>query len=171
MIKTIAGNLVTEKEMDVFCHQCNCFGRMGAGIAKQIAVKYPEVAKADKENFKALGAYKQFGNILPVECHDGRICVNMYSQFTYGIGVVQTDYEKFEECLRKLRIFLKDHPDKKVGFPYMIGCGLAGGKWDIIEGLLEKFSETVDNEVYIVRLPEERERESFIRDLASARTL
>lgn len=158
MITNVQGDLVRAKDIDIFCHQCNCFGKMGAGIAKQIAIIYPEVAEADRHNFAALGAYGQFGKILPVECHDGRICVNMYSQFTYGKEKRQTNYEKFEECLRRLRFYLKDCPDKKVGFPYGIGCGLAGGDWNVIEGLLKKFSETVNNDVYIVRLDEERKK-------------
>ena len=151
MITNITGDLVKDNSIDIFCHQCNCFGRMGSGIAKQIANKYPEVSEADKRNFAALGAYGQFGKILPVECHDGRICVNMYSQFTYGKGKRQTDYEKFEECLRKLKTFLKDYPGKKIGFPYGIGCGLAGGDWTIVSGLIEEFAKSVPNEVYIVR--------------------
>ena len=148
----ITGDLVENKNIDIFCHQCNCFGKMGAGIAAQIAKKYPEVAQKDRQNFLEKGAYGQFGTILPVDCHDGRICVNMYSQFTYGRGKQQTDYEKFEECLRRLSMFLKDYPDRRVGFPYMIGCGLAGGDWAVIESMIEEFAKGVRNDVCIVRL-------------------
>ena len=156
MVASIKGDLVKEKDIDIFCHQCNCFGRMGAGIAKQIAKEYPEVLSADRHNLAVFGAFGQFGKILPVRCHDGRICVNMYSQFTYGRGRRQTDYEKFGECLQQLAVFLEKHPGKKVGFPYGIGCGLAGGDWTVIEGLIERFAEKTDNDVCIVRLDEER---------------
>ena len=152
MIQNVTGDLVRDKEIDIFCHQCNCFGRMGAGIAGQIAKEYPEVKLADRRNLAVLGAYGQFGKILPVECSDGRTCVNMYSQFMYGRGKRQTDYVKFEECLDRLAVYLRKHPGKKVGFPYGIGCGLAGGDWTTIEGLLKAFAKKVENEIYIVRL-------------------
>ena len=146
----VNGDLVNGMKTDVFCHQCNCFGKMGAGIAKQIASVYPEVKDADIANFRKNGAYKQLGTILPVKCEDGRICVNMYSQFHYGRGL-QTNYEKFEDCLRKLAWYLKDYPQKTVGFPYGIGCGLAGGNWNIVEKMLRDFAEKVQNDVYVVR--------------------
>lgn len=149
-----SGNLVKAEDIDIFCHQCNCFATMGAGIAKQIATDYPEVKAADKANFKEKGAYGQLGTILPVSCHDGRVCVNMYSQFHYGKGK-QTDYEAFEKCLRKLAWFAKGQPGKKVGFPYGIGCGLAGGDWSIVEKMLQEFSQKIPNDVYIVRFADE----------------
>lgn len=149
-IFNIDGDLVKGREADVFCHQCNCFGRMGAGIAKQIAKTYPAVEQADKDNLRRKGAYGQFGTILPVDCGDGRICVNMYSQFGFGKGL-QTDYEKFDSCLQKLVRYLKDYPEKTVGFPYMIGCGLAGGDWNVIGEKLRAFAEKIPNDVYIVR--------------------
>lgn len=149
-MKYVKGDLVKDKEISVFCHQCNCFGKMGAGIAAQISREYPEVAAADKMNFITRGAAGLFGTILPVKCHDGRICVNMYSQFTYGRGKRQTDYDMFKNCLDLLEGFLKDYPDAKVGFPYMIGCGLAGGDWKVVEGMIREFSERVSNDVFIV---------------------
>ena len=42
MLIYVKGNLL-DKQWDIFCHQVNCKGVMGSGIAKQIAEKYPEV--------------------------------------------------------------------------------------------------------------------------------
>ena len=151
----IDGDLVKAKNIDVFVHQCNCFATMGAGIAKQIAMAYPEVKEADKQNFKERGAYGQLGTILPVHCHDGRFCVNMYSQFHYGKGK-QTDYEAFSKCLRELTWFAKDRPKKIIGFPYGIGCGLAGGDWNIVSRMIRSFAKKVPNDVFIIKLQEEQ---------------
>ena len=74
-IIVIDGDLVKAKDIDIFVHQCNCFATMGAGIARQIATAYPEVKEADRQNFKKKGAYGQLGTILPVYCHDGRVCI------------------------------------------------------------------------------------------------
>ena len=34
-----------EADADIICHQVNCQGAMGAGVAKQIADKWPNVKK------------------------------------------------------------------------------------------------------------------------------
>lgn len=44
MIKTVEGNILDAEE-DIICHQVNCKGVMGAGLAKQIKSKYPNVYK------------------------------------------------------------------------------------------------------------------------------
>ncbi len=144
------GDLVRENHIDIFAHQCNCFATMGAGIARQIAVEYPEVKKADMEYHQKTGAKQQFGTVLPVTCRDGRVCVNMYSQFHYGAGK-QTDYEALDKCLKELSCLALQHPGKTIGFPYGIGCGLAGGDWSIVEKMLLDFAAKIPNDVYVVR--------------------
>ena len=145
------GDLVADTSITVFCHQCNSFGVMGAGIAKQIALTYPEVKEKDRITFQHYGPDGMFGNTMPVLTSDGRWCINMYSQYHYGRGCM-TNYEKFEKCLNTLARWLSDKPsDWTVGFPYLIGCGLAGGDWNIIEPLLTSFSEKVKQKVVIVR--------------------
>lgn len=38
---------------------------------------------------------------------------------------------------------------EKVAFPYKIGCGNAGGDWDIVKKLLEQVFEGYEGEVQI----------------------
>ena len=157
MIHYVNGDLVEDGRYTVFCHQTNCFGTMGAGIAKQIARKYPEVKDMDRRLFRLLGADELFGTIRIVKCNDGRCCVNMYAQYGYGRGVntAYTDYAKLQACLNSLEEFLSNLPDETpVAFPYKIGCGLAGGDWTIVSEMLEKFAERVHQPVYVVKLPE-----------------
>lgn len=142
------GNLVTGN-YEVFCHQVNCYKVMGAGIAKQIRDRYPEVYEEyEKREYAFLGA------IDWIHTHDGRICVNMYAQKDYGTGSRKTDYIGFAGCLAELEDYLCSVPkDYKVAFPYRIGCGLAGGDWKVVEALLEDFAYRVEQPVYIVYLP------------------
>ena len=45
-IKFVNGNILTFPERDedtIICHQVNCKGVMGAGLAKQIRDKWPDV--------------------------------------------------------------------------------------------------------------------------------
>ena len=57
--------------------------------------------------------------------------------------------EAFKQCLIKIRQIPDLH---SVAFPWMIGCGAAGGDWSVYLALLKHFSNTVDAEVEIVRL-------------------
>lgn len=151
-MNTISGNLVTGS-YDIFCHQVNCRRVMGSGIAKQIREKYPEVFQAYARKTPMLG------EILPVSCLDGRICVNMYAQDGYGRDKQYTDYQAFQKCLDSLVGFLAtQRQDAVVAFPYNIGCGLAGGDWNVVEKLLKDFSGKIRQSVVIVKFDPVRSR-------------
>jgi len=150
MLEYVKGNLVTGN-YDVFCHQVNCKGVMGAGIAKQIRDKYPEVYHAYIANHR-LGA-DRLGTNLYVKTKDDRVCVNMFAQDCYGRDKRHTDYGAFRSCLVDLKDFLAHESENViVAFPYGIGCGLAGGDWVLIQGMLKEFSEQVQQKVLIVSL-------------------
>ena len=75
----INGNLF-DTEANYICHQVNCLGKMGSGIAKQIRERYPKVFKSYLEyaNPSMLGT-PQF-----VECDNNKFIVNMFAQEKYG---------------------------------------------------------------------------------------
>lgn len=110
---------------------------MGAGLAKQVKAKYPEVF----EQYKAL--CDQFGSALLghtqfVTCRDGTVVANLFAQDGYGTGKTQTDLRAMEECLAKVSDFAH-----RVGtipaFPKLMGCGLAGGKWEDVSRLIASY--------------------------------
>lgn len=116
------------------CHQVNPYGVMGAGIAKQIKAKYPT-------NFEIYYKYccehsedEVIGKILPVEEADGKTIINMFSQNGIGTTHQQTNYEAFRICLYKIAELVP--MNETIVMPYLIGCGLAGGDWNIIEGYI-----------------------------------
>ena len=141
------GNIVTGN-YPVFCHQVNCKGVMGAGLARQIRNKYPEVYREYKDicnNDKAI-----LGVCHYTKTSDYRICVDMFAQDGFGRDKQYTDYNAFKACLRGLELFLRFHHCDTIAFPYGIGCGLAGGDWYIILGMLKDFSERIKQKVIIV---------------------
>ena len=157
---TEQGDLV-KGHYPIFCHQVNCRGVMGAGIAKQIREKYPEVY--DTYRTHCMTANYLLGTILPVFTHDNRICINMFAQDGYGRTGIWTDYDAFKSCLYRLENFLKACANKqnfrrtygsRIYFPYNIGCGHAGGDWKKILDLLYDFQfRKVDPfEIIIVKL-------------------
>ena len=64
MIKIIDGNLFDSKAQ-IICHQCNCQGVMGSGVAAEVKRRYPHVYKAyrkDYEQGKLRLGYVNFAN-------------------------------------------------------------------------------------------------------------
>ena len=150
MLKFVKGDIITG-DYPIFCHQVNCKGVMGAGLARQIRDKYPEVYETYRmycrDGIGILGSC----NYIPTV--DRRICINMFSQDGYGTDKRYTDYDAFQTCLNHIAFFMNFHPKNKpsIAFPYGIGCGLAGGDWDIILGMLKEFAEKIPQDVYIVQ--------------------
>ena len=154
MIIETTGDLVKDKIYDIFCHQTNCKGVMGAGIALQIKYAYPEVAEADNKYYRrwAYGSGEPIlGTNLYVRTNDGRTCVNMYAQLDYGRRGQKTNYTAFQECLNRLLKKLNaSDPSLKIAFPKGIGCGLAGGEWNVVYSMIQGFAENIRQDVYIV---------------------
>ena len=150
MLKFENGNIVTGN-YPVFCHQVNCKGVMGSGLAKQIRDTYPEVYGKYRQQ-SALG--NNLGQVLAVRTNDNRLCINMYSQDDYGRTKCHTDYMAFKRCLQKIAALMKSagmSRFKTIAFPYGIGCGLAGGDWRIVLKMLQSLADEIQQDVVIVR--------------------
>lgn len=148
MLRFEKGDMV-ESTCRVFCQQVNCKGVMGSGLAKQIREYYPEVYHEYKRFCDNGDA--RLGEIQFVRTHDYRICVNMFSQYSYGRNARYTNYDAFKKCLDKLTEKFREAPSKtEIVFPYHIGCGYGGGDWDTILNMLSAFSETIPCDVTIM---------------------
>lgn len=155
MIHFVKGNLL-DSSCDYICHQVNCRGVMGDGIAKQIRERWPWVFSsylAYCERCKSRNE-SPLGNIWGVridhENRNPRWVVNMFAQEDYGYyGGRFTSYDAFAKCLELMRDGLSK--DKTIGFPMGIGCGLGGADWSIILHLIKRTLEK-DFEVYIYEL-------------------
>ena len=151
MLYNKKGDLL-DSDCTVIMHQANCFKTMGAGIAKSIAEKYPEAYLADKS--LPLSPAQRLGRFSYAKAKDGKTIVNLYGQYGCGKGI-QTNYDKLESAI--YQFFTKARKDssvnlEKVGVPYKIGCGLAGGDWDIVKSILSRQSELHKITIYIYEL-------------------
>lgn len=152
MYKTVHGDLIKlaeRGEFDVIIHGCNCFHAMGGGIAKQLADRYPEVAEADRRT--EYGDPNKLGSSSHCMVNTGErqfIVENVYTQYSWSNGKDVFDYYAFQKFLDDtVKYFefgwmgFKDEK-AKLGFP-QIGAGLAGGDWERISKMIEKFAEDV----------------------------
>lgn len=158
MIKSIKGDLLNS-EANILVHCANCFCTMGAGIAAQIAKKYPEAVIADQKTER--GDRAKLGTISIAQTKDHKFIINLYGQYSVG-ATRQLDYEAFYKgiCEVRQRVdALYNNPQKQkdlklkkivVGFPAYIGCALAGGSWVIVHTMLKDVFTEAPYEVVIV---------------------
>ena len=155
MVHYVKGNLL-DSNCDYICHQVNCQGVMGSGIAKQIRERWPEVYDAYREKHErymraGLSELDMLGELGVVYIAE-RDCfvINMYTQRKYGYdGKRYTSYDTFADCLNQISGFVPD--GYTIGFPKNIGCGLGGGNWKVISALIEEILGD-EFDVYIYEL-------------------
>lgn len=129
---------------NIICHQVNCQGVMGSGIAKQIRAAYPSVFKAYKDLCDVYGCDFVFGiaHMCPISEVKGRYIANMFAQYHYlPRGINHTDYERFRSCCQQLKTLIPTElvgTEFTIGFPDHIGCGLGGGDWNIVKKIIEE---------------------------------
>lgn len=128
----IQGNLLSA-DVDVIAHQVNCQGEMGSGLAKQVREKFPVVYKRYLENYKN-NKGNQLGSCEIISVSPRRSVANLYGQDDYGRNGKYTDYEAIRESLESLN---QQTLGKKIGLPYLLGCGLGGGDWNIVLEIIE----------------------------------
>lgn len=132
----IIGNLL-DSQMDYICHQVNCQGKMGSGIAKSIREKWPIVYARYMEWYHGHYYHNKIilGDIQLVQVSDKQVVINMAAQDKYGYdGKRYTDYEAFYSCLEAIK---KNVPmGSSIGFPYKIGCVRGGANWNIIKTMI-----------------------------------
>lgn len=136
MIKEIKGDLFFSPAQ-VRCHQVNCKGVMGKGIAVQAKKYYPSMFEEYKNRCELFGK-RNLGDVQFNTSSNGTILASMFAQNDYGANQRQTDYDSFENCLLTVGDFCRRF-NLSVGFPYKIGCDLAGGDWNVIRKLLEDY--------------------------------
>ncbi len=153
------GDLLLDSKVDIICHQVNCQGVMGAGIAKQIRRCYPRVYEEYKrycDRYHRNGM-SPIGTCQIVYC-DGsqtRRVANLFGQEHYGRSGVQTDYKMLELALNKMYLHIRSfylRDDLTIGFPYLMGCDLAGGDWDTVLHLIRSELADYPGKVEIWRL-------------------
>ena len=150
-IKYVKGNLL-RSNCDIIAHGCNCFCNMEAGIAKQIATEYPEAAEADFFSYR--GNIEKMGTGSWANSNEKRI-YNLYTQYKYGNEEVHVEYDSVQKSLEFMRVNLISNNlwDKKIGIP-LIGCGLAGGDWNIVSQIVEEVFHDKQIFVYVLDMKE-----------------
>lgn len=148
MINYVTGNLL-ESEADIIGHQVNAQGVMGAGLAKQIRSRYPNVYN----DYTALCKTNQNKNTLMgqaqfIEVGTNKYVASLFGQLYYGRQKMQyTHYPSLKAALTELREVAEEH-GISVGLPKFLGCGLAGGDWEVVSKIIEEAFDGYEVTIY-----------------------
>lgn len=142
MIPIINQSLL-EANTKYIAHQCNCITSHSAGIAKAIFDKFP-YANTYKDRINGLVDKQGTVHITGNEFENKRLIINMYVQYYPGKPKAVDSYENRLNCLKKCLNLISQISDlESIGFPYNMGCGLAGGNFSEYFKILEIFAEHV----------------------------
>lgn len=145
MIVIKSGDILDSAE-DIICHQCNVFGYMSGGVARQLALQYPGLEKEYSEFCKI---YNSDYNLLKGKVFkimlQGKFIMNMFSQKPN----FDTDYEAMKKALIYIKKWAENN-NLSIAMPYGIGCGIANGDWNKVYEIIEEVFS--DYEVSLYRL-------------------
>lgn len=161
MIEIIEGNLVDPPlGINVIAHQANINCTFGAGVALAIKKALPQAYEADLEaGRKAQNNLGWFSKAICQRESGQKILVyNLYAQSLKNDSLVgvPTSYDAIISALIKMGEDLKQYDKNKIkiGLPYMMGCALGGGNFEVYSKIVEEFLvKKIDSSVYFVRLP------------------
>ena len=157
-VNIIDGDLLDATE-NYIVHQCNCVTNQSKFVAKQIFDKYPysntyKMRTTSKETHSIPGTIDIMGNGT-----NNRYVINMYSQLyptyaKYGNDSIKLRQEWFKKCLEcignELNRETGEHTET-IAMPYKIGCGSAGGNWEVYFDMIKEFSDKYDIEVMLYK--------------------
>lgn len=130
-MRIVMGDIL-DVQPGIICHQVNCQGVMGSGLARQIREQWPQTYLDYRSAFEK--GLLSLGSVITSEVSPGLYVAHMCGQDRYGRGKVYTDYPALVTCFGAVLA-----SGKQVYIPYGIGCGLAGGDWDIVSAAIDMY--------------------------------
>lgn len=135
----------------VWAHQCNTLGRWQAGLHLAIGEAFPEVVEAYLNKHRESGLRLGDAELYPTHVPGLRIAY-LAGQDRIGnarhTGERYTNYLALAQAMRLLRYQLK--PEDVLTFPFLIGCGLAGGNPEVVALLI---SQTFSGRKVLIFVP------------------
>lgn len=148
MVKIVDGNLFDSKA-NIICHQCNCQGVMGSGVAAEVKKRYPHVFEAYRQDY--CNGELTLGHVCFASAKQDQIIANMCAQNNFGYnGGIYTNYDALQRCLEKVKAYAMFEYDVKpvIAFPYLMSCYRGGGDWNIVYKMIEDIFNDFDVEIW-----------------------
>jgi O-acetyl-ADP-ribose deacetylase (regulator of RNase III) len=132
---------LTNTDAKYIAHCVNAQGKMNSGVAKAIRQKFPrayEIYMQAHEEHRLI-----LGSVIGADCGTHTI-LNIVGQDRYGYDGAKYVYYV---ALRKGVRLINGNITDAVAFPF-IGCGLAGGDWQLVSAIIEEESTNFQPIVY-----------------------
>lgn len=132
--------------VSAIAHQTNVDGAMGAGIAREIAARYPSVLA----DFKALKS-PMLGQVLASQLKDDKIVFNVYAQSLFPRNQLKkTNYEALYNGFKIVADYCNKANIRSLGVPFNLGCGHGGGNWGVVKAIFNCLFENNDRTNLII---------------------
>ena len=143
----IEGNLIElaeQSQFDVIVHGCNCFNVMGKGIAFSIANSFQLPKEPMLEPFLEISLNRVDTQMADHRTTNGTMLtiVNGYTQYHPGKHL---NFNALESVFGLIALHFVG---LKIGYP-LIGCGIAGGKWEHVSPLIDSKLYGMDHSVVL----------------------
>ena len=131
----------------VITHICNDIGGWGKGFVLALSKKWKMPVEAYRQWYKSQEEFT-LGAVQFVNVENKLYVANMIGQ--HGIykdskGLPPIRYDAVRQCLKEVALFTIAHK-ASVHMP-RIGCGLAGGKWELMEQIIKE--ELITKEIAV----------------------
>jgi len=121
----------------VITHICNDQGGWGAGFVVAISKRWPYPEHAYRELFDKRADQAKLGFVQFIHVDPNIFVANMIAQHAYGYNEgPPIRYDAVRTCLEKVAEYAIEEK-ASVHMP-RIGCGLAGGRWEEIEPIINE---------------------------------
>ena len=132
MITEVKGNLL-DTDCKYIAHGVNCKNTMGSGVARALYEKWPEV----KRRYHEYPPHKvTLGRVQKAKVAEDKFVLNCFTQENFGYdGIKYVSYDAIHRCFSVIKYLYGDDIDC-LAIP-KIGCGLAGGDWDVVRPIIE----------------------------------
>ena len=133
--------LINKGEYSVICHCCNTLGAWGAGFVLALSKRFPKVKEHYLSLIKSINSGERLGKVGFVKTNKNIVVANILAQdriYRSVDGKIPLNYDALREVFRNVYnkfIGYKDIPFT-IHMP-RIGCGLAGGDWNIVENIIK----------------------------------
>lgn len=157
-IKYIKGDatepIVIGDKYSVICHCCNALGAWGKGFVVPLGKKYPIAKEKYLKFIKMTKEENRLGSVSFAKVTDNIIVANIIGQYNIYSkdGQIPLDYEALEKGFRNvIEMFQTNNIPLTIHMP-KIGCGLAGGDWNVVEKIIKNTFINENIEVYVYLL-------------------
>lgn len=154
-VNFVAGDLTTIDHPAVIIQQVNCQNVMGAGLAKSLMTRWPQIASDYHAYCQGKRPESLLGHIQTSTVGDQLFVCNVFGQLRYGRQGHYTDEAKL---LSACEVILRHaaHAQLPVYAPVNLGSGLAGGDRDQILAGLTRLSDQSGAQLYLVAYRRQR---------------